>query len=423
MKMGAVEANRSSFTSYEENDDTDDGIKDSYRSSMTSGSGSARQMAFTQEEGEEPDIQHGHEVEIAPDVYGAATYSLIHDCREILDGVDYDDLEQKVNAHRLLFVLCSMLVNYALQFSLLYFSYFFVASPAVARVQNIYKEFHVICFEDDGTFNTTKWDNWPVDKRDQLCNVVFSNFWFLWFVLLLWWMTLLNEFRKTEWMLRDFSNVASTEFAPSMIENPMAQSHNMIERGEEEEERIVRLTGHMRWTLYLFLVVPKFSINLALLIVGTMWLTATDDFADLLLNAVALEFILMIDETVFDAMFPRTVKEHIVTVKLIVSRHRLPPQREILAGFYRSWTYYVVIALATMMYLKLGQSIPFIGVLPGYAHDAACPKYWIRRAERPCGFLAPMEGEECFKYGKNGLSSLPADVLKDMSSGPKSHRR
>merc|ERR1711904_444910 len=135
--------------------------------------------------------------------------------------------------------------------------------------------------------------------------------------------------------------MTSTEFLASMIEKASAQADEI----EDVEERIVALTPGFRWALYLLLVLPKFLINLALLVVGSMWLAATDDFADLVLNAVALEFIILIDETIFDAMFPRTVKDHIVTVKLIVTRQKNSFfQHEILNGFRRSWVYYIVLA-------------------------------------------------------------------------------
>merc|ERR1719217_1419415 len=85
----------------------------------------------------------------------------------------------------------------------------------------------------------------------------------------------------------------------------------MIKIREDDSEVIVRLVLSVRWGLYLFLILPKLIISVSLLLLGSMWLTATDDYADLVLNAVALEFIILVDEVIFDAMFPVALKNHL----------------------------------------------------------------------------------------------------------------
>merc|ERR1719217_1496117 len=108
----------------------------------------------------------------------------------------------------------------------------------------------------------------------------------------------------------------------------------MIKIREDDSEVIVRLVLSVRWGLYLFLILPKLIISVSLLLLGSMWLTATEDFADLILNAVALEFIILVDEVIFDAMFPVALKKHLEGVKLWVHLD-FDKQREVLKGLMR----------------------------------------------------------------------------------------
>ena len=61
-----------------------------------------------------------------------------------------------------------------------------------------------------------------------------------------------------------------------------------------------KITTPIRWALYLILLLPKMAISMTLLTIRTVWLAATDSFADLILNAIALEFVSAIDELLFE---------------------------------------------------------------------------------------------------------------------------
>jgi len=56
-----------------------------------------------------------------------------------------------------------------------------------------------------------------------------------------------------------------------------------------------------------------------LIYIGGLWLSYTVDVANLMLNAVALEFILNTDELLYDAAVPRACRH--VTDKLAPIRH------------------------------------------------------------------------------------------------------
>merc|ERR1740130_1109111 len=72
----------------------------------------------------------------------------------------------------------------------------------------------------------------------------------------------------------------------------------------EEHFDIVALTPGARCSLYVLAIIPKLLIAMFLFWIGMRWLTSTDSFGDLIMNALALEFVLNIDELFFNSFFP-----------------------------------------------------------------------------------------------------------------------
>ena len=141
-----------------------------------------------------------------------------------------------------------------------------------------------------------------------------------------------------------------------------------------------KITTPIRWALYLILLLPKMAISMTLLTIRTVWLAATDSFADLILNAIALEFVSAIDELLFEAMLPASISGDLEETKLWRKQKPLTAaenEAKILGGYKRSCMYFFGTMIAVYCYTMYGQSLPIIGVFPGYAHDAECvsPKY------------------------------------------------
>merc|ERR1719387_2858245 len=89
---------------------------------------------------------------------------------------------------------------------------------------------------------------------------------------------------------------------------------------EEGAPKIVKLTKFIDWLLFLVIIVPKTIISVGLLIIGCVWLAATDSFSDLILNAVALEFVVNIDNLLFEAIMPVTVVEKVTEIKFLIKK-------------------------------------------------------------------------------------------------------
>merc|ERR1719401_2196783 len=91
-----------------------------------------------------------------------------------------------------------------------------------------------------------------------------------------------------------------------------------LDETEEDDDEIwiVSLTPFVRWALLLMILVPKLLIGAALMMLGMIWLSATESFGELILNAVALEFVINIDDHLFEALLPKSYREDMLKVQM-----------------------------------------------------------------------------------------------------------
>lgn len=325
------------------------------------------------------------QIDLDEDVYGAVIYSVIYDSFELMTGQDHDNLDWKVNLYRMFFCILLLVCNYTLQMGLVVTIYRYVAMPSVRKAQQQYQRYHAEVFLD-GEFNQDAFDNW--DGVDHLCNIAFGNYWFMFMILCLWWLLNVIEVRKTLMLYIRFRDLGNCQ-------NPM----EILERIEipEKQNLILNLMPWMRWVLYTVILIPKMIIAAALLLVGTIWLASTDSFENVVLNSVALAFVIGIDELIFAGLVPFTMKKNINITKLVniaVSKaesHLV----EVTRGYRDSTLCLIVVVGGVMLYMsRWGQGIHGLGVFPGYLHDVSgrCSSWWEARRAEVCE-----AGEACFE--------------------------
>jgi len=335
----------------------------------------------------------GMDLDLDGDVYGAGIFSIVCDTTEIISHNDVDQLAFCTNWSRLSFTVLSLCINYVIQFALLYCAWVYLVTPAVRNIQLIYGKFHAEVFENDGAFNRTKWATWLDDDRHALCNLPFTNGYPAVFIILsLWWMTILFEFRKTYKLLRNIIMVRPTRNL----------DHQLKHDDDGRARRILALVKPIRWALYVTICGGKLLISVQLAITGTVWLCASADYSELLLNSVALEFIILVDETIFNAMFPEVMKDNLRKAKLFICMDTsiAPERRRLTRELREGLAYYLFIVLFVWFYLGAGQDLPLIGVLPGYMNDASCPEYWRKMSMPVCGWE---KRGNCFPFGQQGM--------------------
>jgi len=305
---------------------------------------------------------------------------------------------------RLLFAFGCLVTNLVLQFMLLFWVNEFVVNRSVNAMQTQYVHYHEQYFSKDGRFLEQAWANRDMLGDSALCEAGISNPGFLWGVLFLWAAKMLAEFRQVQRLHKHISNL------------PKLPAHlgvdHMVAESDDNTYVIVGLNPVTRLSLYLLIILPKFLINVILLYIGSRWLTATLQFGDLILNALALEFIVNIDELILESFFPERMKFQIDDTKFGLPR---PPQalhspeeaNQLMWDYTTSMILVVFIALVMYVYLVYAQQ-----VLPGYSHDIhACPQFMSEVYTPKCGFLA----KDCFPYGHR------SDTTSVQSPRPSTH--
>merc|ERR1740123_1124412 len=131
---------------------------------------------------------------------------------------------------------------------------------------------------------------------------------------------------------------------------------------------LVGLTRGMRWVLFLIMFLPRMTVDIILIWLGCRWLVATSSFADVLLNAMALEFLLVFKDLFYTAIVPQRDK--------LETRQMLIPTRKTEGptyfGYLGSFGWIVVVLSWSYLYMRHLQR-----VLPDYKWDihAVCKAY------------------------------------------------
>jgi hypothetical protein len=347
----------------------------------------------------ETEDEDGHdgefeEVDMPGSLYGVAIFCLSHDVTEVLTPEAHDDLPAALNAFRTVYCLAMLIVNYMIQGMLLLWSNFFVVNPSVTTIQNLYGEYHREVYDavgvDDSKFNIEKWESFDQSKKVKLCQVPLSHPMFTLMIVWLWAMRMTSEFRETYMLFSEINSVEGTKSLDKVITVGKDGSGN----------RIRRLTMPLRAAMYLLVVLPKFALNVALFVIGTRWLVATPDFAGLILNALALGFIIDVDELLHGTFVPKKMQATVDDTKFYLPKASLDEEIADRWTSYRTSFFWFMSGLITVwIYLHYGQAHPVIAVLPGYQYDLAhhCHDVLTEITQNLCRNLDnPLN---CFPYG------------------------
>lgn len=170
----------------------------------------------------------------------------------------------------------------------------------------------------------------PEEVRQRACSISLSQPWFLWAVLFIWTLTIVDELRH--WRTYFNSLIINTRAADSMRD---AFEEGVAPEREFEDHSVVvvvRLTYFVKTLLMLVVFLPRISITLYLLWVGCSWLLATTDFQSLVINSLALQFILHFKDLLYVVLVPRRSKLYLSNTRLMPSETREPDNLHVLVG-------------------------------------------------------------------------------------------
>lgn len=383
----------------------------------------------------------GKMVSLTSDVWGCATFTVITDLPKILAG--------QVSTECLLrfsYVFLIALLNIVIQCGLLYWITIYVMRPAIRETQEVYLDFHKIAFSIDGRFSLEKFGEFS--DSQELCQFPLYDTYFCLTVLFLWCTQCFTEIRSTQRMCSGLVSLPTLPWGiphnhmirdtlhdsdPRVVieraqghldkcsDNPDVSelvhvSRTLLELAKDSSvdpfKYCVCLTPITRFLTYVLVLLPRLFIILVLMSVGCMWLLATDKFDSLILNALALQFIVEVDNLLGTMFFPVSLHSQVEQFKIAtpgspqirksISVHQFKSGMEDLPGYFRSILYFCMVMATVFVHAKLQP------VLPGFSGDLeeACRPYIERWSAPKFGFAqlhliydCVMGTEQCFPFG------------------------
>jgi len=342
-----------------------------------------------------------HEVDIPEDAYGAAILAIVRDFQEVYAGIDV-----WLNLLTGSFVLVVNMVNLFLQFAVVGYLQKMVVEPKVHMVQEAYRHFHSHVFDSQGHFGYDSWHKY--ERQQEICQIAMTNPGFYVTSLFLWWASMLQEFRTTWRLFFVIRGMPRCERGLDMLGAVQPE-------GEEDQPpgpapvHVVALTTTVRIILWLLVCIPKFIICLALLWSGSEWLSATNAFEDLIMNAVAMTFVTHIDELLYEVLVPIKYREEVSAINFMMpgrcDNAKEARNEEMWKGFRRSAVYVGFILAGIFLYSEIFQD-----VLPHDVGDLRkhCKEY-MTQVSPICttGFLERIKSivsrgsiqRKCYPYG------------------------
>jgi hypothetical protein len=158
-----------------------------------------------------------------------------------------------------------------------------------------------------GNFNASNWARMSDKDKIKVCNLPLSQPIFCFSILFIWVLTVLMHMRV----------LFNTTTRILCALDTCASMKDALRKQSETEVIVVALPCWMKTTIVLGMQLPRVFMNSLLAWLGCRYLVATVEFGDLLLNAVALEFVLNLPILMYEAMVPHSSK-------LIVQQTCLP---------------------------------------------------------------------------------------------------
>jgi len=239
-----------------------------------------------------------------------------------------------------------------------------VTSVAVTHARKIYEEYEVAMYEPGHLYNNTaghlrgvggpkgpyfrpeNFDGLPKDFKDEACAIPFSQPGFFAAVLIIWTLTVMNNLKRVTELLYHFCWLTPT----------VSSVREMLKQDEEDKTTIVKgLTCSIKFALFTCIGIPRILMNTVLLWNGSRYLAATFSFADLLLNAIALEFILLLKDLLWTVVISDRNKREVANMRYFSREHL---GRVSGMNYIETWFWLLLSILYVALYFYFQQTLP-----------------------------------------------------------------
>lgn len=230
--------------------------------------------------------------DIAADCWGALFFIIVNDFPDLkVNRID------AVGKARFMFSMVVFSINLFIQGMLLYCICKLLMMPGMLSAQNLYKFFTDTAFSD-GELDERKFEDMTEMEKEEICGLALSQAVFVRVILFLWITNNVGELRN------NYTKLKSVTDLPVLPED--LDMRLMVKDGSEGDDggRVVCLNQGTKMMLVVFIFVPKFIISVALSFLGCMWLMSAENIGDLILNSLALAFVVSVDELIALVFFP-----------------------------------------------------------------------------------------------------------------------
>lgn len=341
--------------------------------------------------------------DIPCDCWGALVFVIVKDLPDWRAGRSV--IEGQV---RLAFCFFAFALNYIIQGTLLFYIWKLLMLPGLRDAQNVYKDFHAHVWIGAGNFNATAFHDMSHSGKETLCGLALSQGVFLRVVLFLWVSTNVGEIRD------NWSKTIATFMMPRL---PDGLDTRLMVRDlpqtPESEFCVVCLNIKGKVGLTLLVWLPKFIIAFSLSFLGCLWLMAAENIGDLILNSLALAFVVKVDELIAMSFFPKKMIEDIQALCILLPTDKEEDEDSAMVNRAKDFgKSFVVLCFAMGMVQVI---FSFQPVLPNYAFDvnSACTDFI--NAQAPwCSYWRT----DCFPYGAAAQSMHEGYGYQAQGHGP-----
>lgn len=331
--------------------------------------------------------------EFSLDIWGAMFFVIVKDFPDLFNCETRFE-----NLIRTVFVSVCYFLNIFLQLALLYWICSMVTLPQVRQAQDMYKDFHNGAFGKDGEFDSSRFNDLPTDWQGEICQIVLSSTLFLSSILFLWVAQCFSELRTIWRRVRQMRRLPDLPkgFKPKEMVAEVIQGEGHF---KERKMLFICIDRCTQLSLYMLIFIPKIFIASLLCCAGCVWLTASLSFGDLILNSLALAFVVEVDELIFSVFLPPRLEKNLKETMLAIPVDTSLSEEEIeKADVKNAYT-----RSAVFLALVFGFVVVFVftqPVLPGYDWDVAhaCEAF---NAEHLIPHCYPWSSE-CFPKGGGG---------------------
>lgn len=303
--------------------------------------------------------------DISADCWGALFFVVVNDMPDLKVG--------RISASgksRIVFSIVVFCINLFIQFMLLYFICKLLMMPGMLSAQNVYQYFTSHAFTDR-VIDHDLFELLPHKYKAKVCGLALSQTIFARVVLFLWITTNVGELRG------NYVKMASTINLPQLPQglDLRLMVKDSSDPSDEHGGRVVCLNQGSKELLVAFIFVPKFIICIFLTTTGCLWLLSAENIGDLILNSLALAFVVQVDELIATVFFPATYLEDLTRLGL-ASQKEVEDPEIVEAKLIKSFFLCTITLLVTAAFVEL--AIRFQPVIPSYnGHEVseACLSY------------------------------------------------